>query len=779
MKMILQHDERDCGAACLASIAGYYGLKKPLSFFRELTKTDRCGTNLYGLVDAAQTIGLRAEALSGTPEELMDGIQAGQIRFPFIAHIRSDQDMLHFVVVMRIKGGRICLGDPGKGKISMTLPEFFQRFTGYIVTFEKTEAFTPKKENPGTLRRFFVLLKGQYRKLVGVALISLVISLIGIYSAYVFEIVIDVFYTQSASDEGDPHDHAEESHEADSEPAGDGESAETDPAHTEEAAQSGYWLDSLAIVQSFGDSISWIGDRILSSSFHLVFAILIALYLLQALIQYIRGILISQVARKIDIGMAMTFYRHLTDLPVSSIATRLTGEYLSRFSDTYTIRNAISTATLTLILDTVMVFSCGLMLYFQNQKLFCVSLITVALYALIVLAYRKPVERSNRTVMENSAVVESYFKETIDGIETVKAANAEPVIQAKAAKKFSRFANSAYRNNLLAISLDTLSTAVELIGTAVILWIGFSMVLLEQVTIGQVIAFYMLLSMFTEPIKNLIDLQPTIQTALVAADRLNDVLDLTREQRPETGEPLPTVTEWTLEHVDFRYGNHELTLKNISFSLRRGEKIAIVGESGSGKTTLAKLLLRFYEPERGRILADGTDIRQRDLTALRESVAYVDQNTFLFADTIRNNLKLSNPEATDERIWEVCDICHASEFIRKLPLGLDTPLDENGMNLSGGQRQRLSIARALLKDPQLLILDEATSNLDTVTESSIKSTIFALDRELTCIIIAHRLTTIRQCDRILVMADGGIAETGTHEELLRKNGIYARLWERQ
>jgi len=231
--------------------------------------------------------------------------------------------------------------------------------------------------------------------------------------------------------------------------------------------------------------------------------------------------------------------------------------------------------------------------------------------------------------------------------------------------------------------------------------------------------------------------------------------------------------------VDFRYGNRELTLNNVSLNVRKGEKVAIVGESGSGKTTLAKLLLRFYRPERGSVMLDGKDIGDFDLTALRQGVAYVDQNTFLFSDTIRNNLKLGNEQATDEEIEAACAISCADEFIRRLPLGYDTPLDENGMNLSGGQRQRLAIARAVLKKPQLLILDEATSNLDTITEASIKNTIFDFGQDMACIIIAHRLTTIKNCDRIYVMEQGEIVESGSHEQLMRANGRYSRLWNMQ
>lgn len=320
------------------------------------------------------------------------------------------------------------------------------------------------------------------------------------------------------------------------------------------------------------------------------------------------------------------------------------------------------------------------------------------LYAAVVLIFRKPIEKSNRSVMENDARLQSYFKESIDGVETVKAACAEKQSKEKTTGKFQRFIDAIVKSSMISALQDTLAGTIELIGTVAILWLGFYMALSGQVTVGSVMTFYALLAYFTEPIKNLIGLQPTIQTAFVAADRLNDILDLHSEEIEEGGETLPVIDTLAFQNVDFRYGNRELTLEDISFTISKGEKIAIVGESGSGKTTLAKLLLRFYEPERGSILLNGGDVKELDLYALRRAVAYVDQNTFLFSDTIKNNLKLGNAEATDAEIEQVCKISRADEFIGKLPLGYDTPLDENGMNLSGGQRQRLAIARALLKN---------------------------------------------------------------------------------
>lgn len=749
---IRQHDEHDCGAACFAMISAYYRLKLPISKCRELTKTDRTGTNLYGLVDAAKHIGLKGTALSGSPEELIKSIQDNTIEFPFIAHIASEGTMLHFVVIFGLKNRKLLIGDPGKGKLKVPFDTFLAYWTGYIVTFQKTDRFVGGDYTKGGFKKFFQLLKGQYGKLAGVFVLSLAISIIGIMGAFVFEIMIDHFatdtgYYEEVHDEGHNHE------------ASDEESYETDSILQ-------YGLEKIA-------------DFAAEFRFHIVFVAIICLYILQAVIQFIRGKLIISISKKIDIHLTLTYYNHIVDLPASSVSMRQTGEYLSRFSDTASIRAAISGVTVTLLLDSVMVIACGIILYMESAQLFVVSLMIVLFYAAILTVFKKPIERSNRRVMEDNAVLQSYFKESIDGTETVKASCANSQIKNTTTKKFGRFIESVVRNNTISLSQDVLSDMVELLGTAIILWIGFSMVLSNQITIGALMTFYVLLAYFTQPIKNLVELQPTIQTAFVAADRLNDILDLQQEEQEESNIPLPTINKWDFQNVAFRYGNQELVLQDISLSVHRGEKVAIVGESGSGKTTLAKLLLRFYDPEAGKIELDGTDIRELSLASPRQSIAYVDQNTFLFSDTIRNNLKLGNPDISDEEMKIACRASYIDEYISQLPMEYNTPLNENGANLSGGQRQRLAIARALLRKPQLLIFDEATSNLDTITETSIRNAIFSIDNRITCIVIAHRLTTIRNCDRIYVMEQGKIVEQGTHEELIKLNRKYAMLWNNQ
>lgn len=510
-----------------------------------------------------------------------------------------------------------------------------------------------------------------------------------------------------------------------------------------------------------------------------IFAALTALYAIMALVQFFRGKLVISFSKHIDAELTLLYFFHVMDLPVQSVSIRQTGEYLSRLSDISEIRTAISTVTITLLLDTMMVLGCGVVLFNENSRLFAISLIMIAVYAVIVFSYKKPIEKSNRSVMENNAILQSYFKESIDGVETSKAACAISAVKEKAHRLYFRFIHSVYKSNIITVSQDSLIDAVEMIGTVSILWVGFAMVGRSVITLGQLMTFYALLAYFTVPVKNLIGLQSTLQTAFVAVDRLNDILEMKTEEYDNPGSSFEELNEITFDNIDFRYGNRELTLKRISLSIKHGEKIAVVGESGSGKTTLAKLILRFYEPESGEIRINGVNAKDYNLTALRKKIAYVDQNSFLFSDTVKNNLKLSCAEATDEQIIEVCKMCRANDFIETLPFGYDTPLDENGMSLSGGQRQRLSIARAMLKKPKLLILDEATSNLDTITEAGIKNTVFSLDKELTCIIIAHRLSTIKNCDRIYVMEHGEIVESGTHRELLEKGGRYAELWTHQ
>jgi len=299
---------------------------------------------------------------------------------------------------------------------------------------------------------------------------------------------------------------------------------------------------------------------------------------------------------------------------------------------------------------------------------------------------------------------------------------------------------------------------------------------------GSLITFNSLLVYFLDPVKNLINLQPQMQTAIVAADRLGEILDLEVEKtEDENGKLMPQKFEGTIDikNLNFRYGTRKPVLEDINIHIEKGQKVAFVGESGSGKTTLSKLLLHLYSAESGEILIDGNNIDDINLECLRERIAYIPQETFLFSGTILENLVLGMDYVTMDDVIAAAKVAQAHDFINELPLRYNTMLEENGANLSGGQRQRLAIARAMLKKPDILILDEATSNLDSITERALDATINEYAKDMTTIFIAHRLSTIKNCDVIYVLEKGKIVESGSHKELTMHGGKYAKLVKQQ
>jgi len=321
---------------------------------------------------------------------------------------------------------------------------------------------------------------------------------------------------------------------------------------------------------------------------------------------------------------------------------------------------------------------------------------------------------------------------------------------------------------------------IKQISTIVIFWVGSLLIIKGNLSIGTLVSFTALSGYFTDPLERLVNLQSELQESFVAADRLGEILELEVEQEGEEKLLSPEHFNGAVEcrDVSFRYGTRRPVYEHLDFAIEPGERVAFVGPSGCGKTTLVKLLLKFYEPENGTILIDNHDIRDIDAYNLRSHIGYVPQDIFLFSGTIAENIALHTPDADLEQITTAAEKAGAAEFINKLPERYNTMLGEKGANLSGGERQRLALARAVIGNPDILILDEATSNLDSVSEQLIKNTIENMrDRKLTTIIIAHRLSTVVDCDRIFVMDNGTIVQTGTHEELKMADGLYRKLWQ--
>lgn len=635
---------------------------------------------------------------------------------PAIAHVVIDQTLLHYVVIHKITKKQIIVADPAKGIVKYKPDDFFKIWTGVLILMVPNESFRKGDETQGLFSRFYRLLIPQRRLLLTIFFASILFTILGILGAFYFK----------------------------------------------------YLLDEILPYR-------------LENTLHIISAGVILLTLFRILLSAFRSYLLLFLSQKLDLSLILGYYHHVLKLPMNFFNTRKTGEIISRLMDAAKVREAISGATLTIMIDTIMMIAGGIILCMQNALMFGVTAAMIPLYIVIVWTFHKPFERMNRKQMEDNAALTSYIVESINGIETVKAYNAERKANEETEQKFVVLLRSVFRLGMANNVQGALKGTVQAIGGVVILWVGAWQVLQGRMTIGQLITFNALLAYFLEPIQNLINLQPMMQTAVVAADRLGEILDLDPERSEDEHRkihPASLQGDIELKNIDFRYGTRQLVLKNVSMRITSGEKIAIVGESGSGKTTLIRLLMNFYVPEKGDILINGYNLKDINLDVLREKIAFIPQETFFFSGTIRDNLCLGIEGHTDmERIVEACKIAKAHDFINEMPLRYNTLLEENGANLSGGQRQRLAIARAILKQPDILIMDEATSNLDSTTEKAVSETIHALD--MTSIIIAHRLSTIMRCDRIFVMDSGEIVEIGTHRELLDKRGKYFELWKDQ
>lgn len=636
---------------------------------------------------------------------------------PAIAHVVVDGSLLHYVVIHKITKKQIIIADPGKGIVKYTPEEFFKIWTGVLILLVPTSKFQKGNDNKGVLSRFFSLMFPQKRLLINIFLSSLIITIFGILTSFYFRFIMDDIVPNSTR--------------------------------------------KTLITLSIG---------------------VIVLYIFKAILEAFRNHLMLYLSQKLDIPLILGYYQHVLGLPMNFFGTRKVGEIVSRFMDASKIRDAISSATLSIMIDTLMALVGGIVLFTQNHLLFGIAVVVVALYGVIVFAFNKPVKKINEKQMEDNSQVTSYLVETLNGIETVKAFHAEDKAQAKTDKLFVKLLKSVFKGGMITNAQQTLTGAIATIGGTVILWVGVVSVLNGNMTLGSLLTFNALLAYFLDPIKNLINLQPTMQTAIVAAERLSEILDLELEKVADENRKLsPQSLNYPIriENLDFRYGTRKLVLENINMTIGAGEKIALVGESGSGKTTLSKLLMNFYPWEKGEIFIGDYNLKDINLESLRNRIAYISQDIFLFSGTIRENLELGNEDATLEDIIEACKLSKADEFINKLPLRYETMLEENGANLSGGQKQRLAIARALLKKPDILIMDEATSNLDSITEKAIEKTINNLSKDITTIIIAHRLSTIMRCDKIFVMEQGKFIEQGTHNQLIQKKGRYYNLWKDQ
>lgn len=502
---------------------------------------------------------------------------------------------------------------------------------------------------------------------------------------------------------------------------------------------------------------------------------LVITYILQQLMAFSQSYLLTVLSQRLTIDVILSYIRHIFTLPMSFFATRRTGEIISRFTDANSIIDALASTILSLFLDVSIVFIVGSVLVLQNIQLFLLTLVALPIYTVIIFAFLKPFEKMNHDVMQSNAMVSSAIIEDINGIETIKSLTSEELRYQKIDSEFVDYLDKSFKLSKYENVQTSLKHGAQLILNVAILWFGARLVMDNKISIGQLITYNTLLSYFTNPIENIINLQTKLQSAKVANKRLNEVYLVASEFEGTTSMTSNLSGDITFHDVSYRYGFGSYTLSDLNLTIKQGEKVSLVGISGSGKTTLAKMIVNFYEPNQGNIRLGNMDLKMIDKKQLRQYINYLPQQSYIFSGSILDNLTLgASPDITQEDIIMACQIAEIRADIEAMPLGYQTELSD-GAGLSGGQKQRLALARALLTQAPILILDEATSGLDVLTEKKVINNLMQLT-DKTIIFVAHRLSIAKQVDRVLVLDKGKLIEEGSHQELINKQGFYYHLF---
>lgn len=508
---------------------------------------------------------------------------------------------------------------------------------------------------------------------------------------------------------------------------------------------------------------------------------LVAVMLFESTLSVLRAYVFSHTTSRIDVELGSRLYRHLLQLPLAYFEARRVGDSVARVRELENIRSFLTGNAMTLVLDVVfsVVFIAVMLLY--SVPLTLIVLASLPLYALLSAAVVPVLRTRLDEKFARGAENQALLVESINGVQTLKAGALEPLFARRWDQQLAAYVAASFRTQTLATAAHE---AVGLIGklvSAAILWFGAQAVMDQQLTVGMFVAFTMFANRVATPIMRMAQMWSDFQQTGLSVRRLGDILNTRAEVPPSQAAQLPPLQgRITLDNVHFRYKpDAPLVLQAVTLDLRPGEVVGIIGRSGSGKSTLTKLIQRLYVPEQGRVLVDGTDIALIDATQLRRQVGVVLQDNVLFNRSVRENIAIADPAAPLQAVLQVARLAGAHEFISELPQGYDTLVGEHGTGLSGGQRQRIAIARALFTNPRILILDEATSALDYESEAILQRNMAAISQGRTVVIIAHRLSAVRQAHRIVAMDRGRVVETGPHEALLKQRGLYAHLWSLQ
>jgi len=507
----------------------------------------------------------------------------------------------------------------------------------------------------------------------------------------------------------------------------------------------------------------------------------VAVALFDFIINLVRNYIFVHTTSKIDAKLGAKLFYHLLALPIAYFEKRKVGNIIARVRELDTIREFIANKSISVILDVLFsgVFVAVMLMYSVKLTMLVVAFVSVIgiLYFFITPQLRKRLEEKFQMGAQSNA----YLVESVTGVQTVKSLALEGSMQRKWEDYLAKYISSSFHLSNLSNVLGGLSGMLQKLMTISMLYVGVTLVLEGKLSVGQLIAFQMFANQFSGPVLRLVNLWNEFQQTLLSVDRIGDILNTPTEQKNDKAITLPRIEgSVKFDNIGFSYTPEMPNVLNgISAEFKAGQSVGLVGRSGSGKSTITKLIQRLYVPNSGTIYIDSVDIRHMNPKWLRNNIGVVLQENFLFSGTIKDNISLSRPDAPIEDIIHVSKMAGAHEFISELPEGYDSQVGERGGSLSGGQKQRIAIARALIINPRILIFDEATSALDYESEKIIQNNMDTIKNGRTMFIVAHRLTTVKHCDVILVMDKGNIVESGTHDELIKLHGYYHKLYTQQ
>ncbi|MCU0532343.1 MAG: peptidase domain-containing ABC transporter [Hydrococcus sp. Prado102] len=657
-----------------------------------------------------------AESIGFSTRPVKAGLKKlAEQNLPAIAHWEGK----HYIVVYEITKDRVIVCDPAIGQRNLTHDEFKEGWTGYTLLLQPTALLQDAQEERQPFWQFFELVKPHGLVLFEVLISSILIQILGLVTPLFTQLLLD-----------------------------------------------------RVVVQRSNLTLTAIGIGMLLFG------------LFRVAIVGLRQYLLDHTAQKVDTALIIGFISHTFRLPLKYFESRYVGDIISRVQENRKIQRFLTGEALSIFLDLLTVFIYVGLMFWYSWQMALLTLVVVPPFAILTLVATPFLKRISREIFAAITVESSYLIQSLTGIRTVKSMSIEQSVRWHWEELLSKSVKTSFGGQVIGNRLQIFSGVIQTVVTTGLLWFGAWQVIQNQLTVGQLVAFNMLLGNVISPFQRLTVLWNDLQEVLIAVERINDVIDAEPEEdlHKQVRQSLPPVKgNIRFEQVTFRYNpdSDANTLENISFEVKPGEMVALVGRSGSGKTTISKLLLGLYTPTQGKILIDGYEVESLSLRSLRQQIGVVDQDTFMFGGTIRENISVGYPSASLDEVIVAAQLAGAHQFIQELPMGYETQMGEGGGLLSGGQRQRIAIARALLGNPRILILDEATSSLDAESERIIQNNLTTILRGRTTFVIAHRLSTVRNANKILVLDRGVLIESGSHEELMAKRGHYFYLNQQQ